>query len=41
MYEVRNAESPAAVLEKAATARRRLQDLMIDATQLSAFTDSE
>ena len=41
MYEVRNAESPSTVLEKAAAARRRLQDLMIDTTQLSAFTDSE
>ena len=41
MYEVRNAESPSTVLEKAAAARRRLQDLMIDTTPLSAFTDSE
>jgi sugar phosphate isomerase/epimerase len=41
MYEVRNAESPSTVLEKAGAARRRLQDLMIDTTQLSAFTDSE
>ena len=41
MYEVRNAESPAAVLEKASAARRRLDALMIDTTQLTAFTESE
>jgi sugar phosphate isomerase/epimerase len=41
MYEVRNAESPAAVLEKAAAARRRLEALMNDAAHLTAFTDTE
>ncbi|RPI49176.1 MAG: sugar phosphate isomerase/epimerase [Acidobacteria bacterium] len=37
MYEVRNAESPAAVLVKAADARKRLEDLMMDTSQLTAF----
>jgi sugar phosphate isomerase/epimerase len=31
MYEVRNAERPAAVLERAVAARRRLEDLMLSA----------
>jgi sugar phosphate isomerase/epimerase len=38
MYEVRNAESPRAVLERAVAARRRLEALMIDSSQLSAFS---
>jgi sugar phosphate isomerase/epimerase len=37
MYEVRNAESPTAVLAKAVAARRRLEALMMDASQLTAF----
>jgi len=37
MYEVRNAESPAAVLAKAVSARRRLEALMMDTSQLTAF----
>lgn len=41
MYEVRNAESPAAVLDKATAARRRLETLMNDAAHLTAFTDTE
>jgi sugar phosphate isomerase/epimerase len=38
MYEVRNAKSPAAVLAKAVAARRRLEALMVDSSQLSAFS---
>jgi sugar phosphate isomerase/epimerase len=38
MYEVRAAESPRAVLERAVAARRKLEALMIDSTQLSAFS---
>jgi sugar phosphate isomerase/epimerase len=38
MYEVRAAESPAAVLAKAVGARRRLEALMADSSQLSAFS---
>ena len=37
MYEVRNAESPASVLAKAVGARRRLEALMMDTSQLTAF----
>ncbi len=37
MYEVRNAESATAVLDKAVTARKRLEDLMMDTSQLTAF----
>ena len=37
MYEVRNAESPTAILGKAASARKRLEGLMLDASQLTAF----
>jgi sugar phosphate isomerase/epimerase len=37
MYEVRNAESPTSVLEKAASARKRLEGLMMDTSQLTAF----
>ena len=37
MYEVRNAESPASVLAKAIGARRRLEALMMDTSQLTAF----
>jgi sugar phosphate isomerase/epimerase len=36
MYEVRAAESPLAVLERAASARRRLEALMVDSSQLRA-----
>ena len=38
MYEVRAAESPSAVLERAVAARRKLEALMVDSTQLSAFS---
>jgi sugar phosphate isomerase/epimerase len=38
MYEVRNAESPRAVLERSVAARKRLEDLMVDSSQLSAFS---
>jgi sugar phosphate isomerase/epimerase len=38
MYEVRNTESPRAVLERAVAARRRLEGLMVDSSQLSAFS---
>jgi hypothetical protein len=44
MYEVRAAESPRAVLERAVAARQRLDGLMVDSSQLSAFssqTDSD
>ena len=37
MYEVRNAESPTSVLAKAVGARRRLEALMMDTSQLTAF----
>ncbi len=37
MYEVRNAESPTTVLAKAVSARRRLEALMMDTSQLTAF----
>jgi len=37
MYEVRAAETPRAVLERAAAARRKLEALMEDGSQLSAF----
>jgi len=38
MYEVRAAEGPRAVLERAVSARRKLEALMVDSTQLSAFS---
>jgi sugar phosphate isomerase/epimerase len=38
MYEVRAAESPRAVLERAVAARKRLEGLMVDSSQLSAFS---
>lgn len=38
MYEVRDAESPRAVLASAVKARKRLEELMIDSSQLSAFS---
>ena len=38
MYEVKAAESPRAVLERAVAARRRLDALMDDSSQLSAFS---
>jgi len=38
MYEVRAAESPRAVLERAVSARRKLEALMVDSAQLSAFS---
>lgn len=38
MYEVRAAESPRAVLERAVAARRKLEALMVDSSQLSAFS---
>jgi sugar phosphate isomerase/epimerase len=38
MYEVKNVESPRAVLERAVAARRRLEGLMVDSSQLSAFS---
>ena len=37
MYEVRNAESPTAVLAKAVSARKRLEALMMDTSQVTAF----
>jgi len=37
MYEVRNAESPTTVLEKAVSARKRLEGLMMDTSLLTAF----
>jgi sugar phosphate isomerase/epimerase len=39
MYEVKAAESPRAVLERAVTARRRLEALMADSSQVSAFIE--
>ena len=41
MYEVRAAESPRAVLERAVAARRRLEALMVDSSQLSAFSSQQ
>jgi sugar phosphate isomerase/epimerase len=38
MYEVKNVESPRAVLERAVAARRKLESLMADSSQLSAFS---
>jgi sugar phosphate isomerase/epimerase len=38
MYEVRAAESPRAVLHRAVAARQRLEGLMVESTQLSAFS---
>ena len=38
MYEVKAAESPGAVLERAVAARRKLEALMADSSQLSAFS---
>jgi sugar phosphate isomerase/epimerase len=38
MYEVRAAESPRAVLERAVAARRKLEALMVDSSQLWAFS---
>jgi sugar phosphate isomerase/epimerase len=37
MYEMRAAETPAAILGKAVRARKRLEGLMIDTSQLTAF----
>jgi hypothetical protein len=37
MYEVRNAKSPTAVLAKAVSARKRLEALMMDTSQVTAF----
>jgi len=41
MYEVKAAESPRAVLERAVAARRRLEALMVDSSQLSAFSSQQ
>jgi sugar phosphate isomerase/epimerase len=41
MYEVRAAESPRAVLERAVSARRKLEALMMDSSQLSAFNSQQ
>jgi sugar phosphate isomerase/epimerase len=38
MYEVRAAENPRAVLERAVSARHKLEALMVDSSQLSAFS---
>jgi sugar phosphate isomerase/epimerase len=38
MYEVKDVESPRAVLERAVAARTRLESLMVDSSQLSAFS---
>jgi sugar phosphate isomerase/epimerase len=38
MYEVKAAESTRATLERAVAARRRLEGLMVDSSQLSAFS---
>jgi sugar phosphate isomerase/epimerase len=38
MYEVKHAETPHAVLTRAQTARRKLEELMVDSTRLSPFT---
>jgi sugar phosphate isomerase/epimerase len=41
MYEVKAAESPGSVLERAVAARRKLETLMSDSAQLSAFSSQE
>jgi sugar phosphate isomerase/epimerase len=41
MYEVKAAERPAAVLERAVAARRRLEALMADSSQLPAFNSQD
>jgi sugar phosphate isomerase/epimerase len=41
MYEVRAAESPRAVLERAVAARRKLEELMVDSSQLSGFSSQQ
>jgi sugar phosphate isomerase/epimerase len=41
MYEVKAAESPRAVLERAVAARRRLEALMSESSQLSAFNSQD
>jgi sugar phosphate isomerase/epimerase len=41
MYEVKAAESPGAVLERAVAARRTLEALMSDSSQLSAFSSQD
>ena len=41
MYEVRAAESPRAVLERAVAARRKLEELMVDSSQLSEFSSQQ
>ena len=41
MYEVKAAESPRAVLERAVAARRRLEALMSESSQLSAFSSQD
>jgi sugar phosphate isomerase/epimerase len=41
MYEVRAAEAPRAVLERAVGARKRLEALMVDSSQLSAFSSQQ
>jgi sugar phosphate isomerase/epimerase len=38
MYEVKNAQTPHATLAKAQSARRKLEELMVDSTLLSPFT---
>jgi sugar phosphate isomerase/epimerase len=38
MYEVKNVESPRSVLERAVAARARLEGLMLDSSELSAFS---
>jgi sugar phosphate isomerase/epimerase len=41
MYEVKDAESPRAVLERAVAARKRLETLMSESSQLSAFSTQQ
>ncbi len=41
MYEVRAAESSRAVLERAVAARRKLEELMVDSSQLSEFSSQQ
>ena len=41
MYEVRAAEGPRAVLERAVSARRKLEALMVDSSELSAFSSQQ
>jgi hypothetical protein len=41
MYEVKAAETTRAVLERAAAARRKLEALMEDGSQLSAFSSQK